>query len=107
MNQCHISNGIVLIQVACSSYRCTLSCVYVHSVTGGHSELNEARVTNERRNKRRKERTHHVTLNLYIDDSVLVLGAQTDILYEIVAQLEGKEFTVQDSNDCECFMKTH
>ena len=32
-----------------------------------------------------------------------VSGAQSDILYEVVAQLEGKEFSVQDPNDCELF----
>ena len=41
----------------------------MHSVTDGHSELNEAaRITNEQT----KERTHHVTfLNLYIDNWVI------------------------------------
>ena len=40
--------GIVLISLACCSFRCTLplysQCVYLHSVTAAKSELNEARV---------------------------------------------------------------
>ena len=63
-NKVAIFNGIELIQVECSSRPCTLSLynafMWTVSVKAGQSELNEARLTNERTKKRKKERTHHV-----------------------------------------------
>ena len=48
VNKVDIFHEMVLIELACSSFRCTLSlclqCVYVHSVTVAQSELNEARI---------------------------------------------------------------
>ena len=48
VNKCDIFYWIVFIQLACSSFRCTLSlywqCINVHSVTAAQSELNAARI---------------------------------------------------------------
>ena len=61
-NKVAIFNGIVLIQVACSSLPCTLSLYNAFmstvSVKAGQSELNEARVTILQRNKHKNERTN-------------------------------------------------
>ena len=69
-NKVAIFNGIVLIQVACSSLQCTHSLdnafMWTVSVNVGQKQT-EARQTKEQRNTG-KERTHHVTfLNLLID----------------------------------------
>ncbi len=54
VNKVAIFYEIVLIPLVCCSFQCTLSlcwqCVYVHGVTAGQSELNEARATNKRTN---------------------------------------------------------
>ena len=81
-NKCDIFNGIVLIQVACSSFPRTLSLydtfMWTVGVKAAQSELNESdgrpyERRNSVRTSVRHERTyHHVAfLNLYIDMSVL------------------------------------
>ena len=46
VNKVDIFYGMILLEFACSSFRCTLSfywqCIDVHSVTAAQSELNEA-----------------------------------------------------------------
>ena len=66
LNKVAIFNGIELIQVACSSRPCTLSLynafMWTVSVKAGQSELNEARLTNERTNEQRNaRRNEHIT----------------------------------------------
>ena len=80
-------NGIVLIEVACSSFPCTLSLynafMWTVCVKAAQSELNESDGRHERRmNVRssvrltadRHERHHVVFLNVYIDMFSLHLG---------------------------------
>ena len=72
-NKVAIFNGIILIQVACSSLPCTLSLynafMWTVSVKAGQSDLKRVQETNEGTKEQRKEQTHHVTfLNLYIDN---------------------------------------
>ena len=74
-------SGMLLIELACSSFRCTLSlywqCVYVPSATAGQSELNEPRIWAGNKHPNTRTPYHHVAFfNLYTD----VLPIRNDII---------------------------